>query len=261
MAEPRKVLIAGDWHGNLRWASAIVGLLPDLLADESPRIIVHVGDFGVWPGRAGERYLAELADALHGANAMVMFVDGNHEDHAGLQRSWRDQGRPLAPQPLNFRGDLWWLPRGTRWTWRDRTWVAAGGAVSVDRAFRRAGRDWWPEEEISEGDHQRIVSPGRADVMLCHDAPTTVPMTFGQWPSGWDIADKARADAHRDRLQAIVDEVRPTHLFHGHYHRWHDLTVPMGHGNVRVVGLDMDDSLYGNVRVLDVESMQLEDIS
>lgn len=258
MTEPTRVLIAGDWHGNLEWARAVLGQLPALMPEGPPWTILHVGDFGVWPGRVGDRYLAELGDCLRGMNARLLFVDGNHEDFEQLEwHRLNNHGLHMTPTPIG-RGEIVWLPRGTRWKWHDRWWVAAGGAVSIDRAFRRAGRDWWPEEEISEADHERIAAPGRAEVMVCHDAPTSVPMSFGQWPSGWDIADRARADAHRDRLQAIVDEVQPSLLLHGHYHRYHDVTVPMSHGGVRVIGLDRDDSLAGNYRVLNVATMNLE---
>lgn len=258
MSEPKRVVIAGDWHGNLPWARAVVAEAVRLLPDESPRTILHVGDFGVWPGRAGERYVAEVGDALRGADARVLFVDGNHEDFEQLEHHRIAQhGLQMTPTPIG-RGEIVWLMRGTRWKWHGRWWVAAGGAVSVDRAFRRPGRDWWPQEEISEADHERIVAPGSADVMVCHDAPTLVPMTFGQWPSGWDLADKARADAHRDRLQAIVNEVQPSWLLHGHYHRYHDQLVSMDHAVVRVVGLAADEALAGSYRVLNVETMALE---
>lgn len=254
MSDPKHVLVAGDWHGNLPWAASVVAMLPDLLPDESPRRIVHVGDFGVWPGPAGERYLDSLDEALAAVDGDVLFVDGNHEDFSVLN-TWRDHPNLASQRPIGLSPYIAWAPRGHRWTWHGRTWVAAGGGVSVDRAFRREGLDWWPEEVISEADHERIVAPGRADVMVCHDAPTSVPMSFGQWPSGWDIADRARADAHRDRLQAIVDEVQPGWLFHGHYHRYHDQLVAMTNHVARVVGLDRDEALSGNYRVVDVEAM------
>lgn len=256
--DPARVLIAGDWHGNLPWAKAVVGEAVRLLPDEPVRTIVHVGDFGVWPGTAGERFLAELGDLLHGARARVLFVDGNHEDHAKLLRLRDTITAPgRRTDRVSIGRSITYLPRGHRWTWHGRTWLACGGATSVDRTFRREGIDWWPEEAISEADHHRITDGGRADVMVCHDAPSTVHMDLGPWPRAWDLADKARADAHRERLQAIVDEVRPSWLLHGHYHRWHDQLVSMDHAVVRVLGLDCDEALSGNYRVLDVRDMTL----
>ncbi len=47
-ADPSRVLLAGDWHGNLGWGLAVV----DHAADAHAEVIVHVGDFGIWPGSA-----------------------------------------------------------------------------------------------------------------------------------------------------------------------------------------------------------------
>lgn len=264
MSDPTRVVVAGDWHGSVQWATAVIDLLPELLPEESPRIMVHVGDFGIWPGRGGEQFLREVTAALDRVDGQLWFVDGNHDDHQRLDYNARTLRTVMSGDlPDNevwvpYGAHIRHLPRGYRWTWHDRAWAAAGGAVSVDRAFRQAGRDWWPEEEISEADHARIVDGGHVDVLVCHDAPTSVPMTFGLWPSGWDVADKTRADAHRDRLQSIVDDVAPSLLVHGHYHRWHDLTVEQGYGDLRVLGLDMDGALTGNFVILNVETMQLE---
>ena len=64
----------------------------------------HLGDFGIWPGPDGRDYLARLDVAL--------------------------------------AGRIWHLPRGHRWRWHGRDWLALGGAVSLDRAVRTAGVNW-----------------------------------------------------------------------------------------------------------------------
>src|SRR4051794_33733627 len=86
VSDPGRVLVAGDWHGDTRWARGVADLLPALLPDERPRRIVHVGDFGIWPGRAGLDYLLAVTAALAEVNGELWFVDGNHEDHSELAR-------------------------------------------------------------------------------------------------------------------------------------------------------------------------------
>src|ERR1017187_9324095 len=55
-----------------------------LLPETGPRVIVHLGDFGIWPGPGGQEYLARIGSALADAAAELWFVDGNHEDFSQL---------------------------------------------------------------------------------------------------------------------------------------------------------------------------------
>lgn len=250
MPDPEKVVVAGDWHGAQRWACGVIEMLPDLLPDESPRRIVHLGDFGIWPGSAGSRYLRAVDGALSQAGAELWFVDGNHEWHTRLSSTRRDEsGRGILTDRIR------WLPRGHRWTWHGRTWLALGGATSVDRPIRAQGIDWWPEEAITYRQGVEVMEGGPADVMVCHDAPAGVPMNLPPPPSWWEMEP---AENHREVLAEITAEVKPRWLMHGHYHHAHETTVRMDHVEVRVTGLAADGALSGNYRVLDVRTMDWE---
>jgi hypothetical protein len=50
---PGRILVAGDWHGNEDWALHVINRVPRVLAGETTRMILHLGDFGIWPDRAG----------------------------------------------------------------------------------------------------------------------------------------------------------------------------------------------------------------
>src|SRR5258708_35311866 len=50
-------LAAGGWHGNRDWVLNVANRVPQLLPDEQTRLILHFGDFGIWPGVAGPRFL------------------------------------------------------------------------------------------------------------------------------------------------------------------------------------------------------------
>lgn len=248
---PSRIVVAGDWHGSTTWATGVIDMLPDLLPDESPRQLVHLGDFGVWPGSAGRHYLDAVDTALQRVDGRLWFVDGNHEDHGRLTRMANAGGHRHRHW---VRDGIWWLPRGFRWTWHDRTWLALGGATSVDRPSRTPGVDWWPEEALTLADCERAAT-GPAEVMVCHDAPASVPIDLPRPPSWWEMGS---AEKHRELLQSVVDEVRPSWLMHGHYHVVHDTTVTMGHGEVQVTGLAAEGALAGNFRVLDVRTMAWE---
>lgn len=259
--EPCRIVVAGDWHGNSRQASHVIRTAAKVLAGEPLRLVVHCGDFGVWPGPHGAAYLEAVRRACDEHGVFVRFVDGNHEDftqleHLRVRERWDGReagdwlGFPADPAPVA------WIPRGYRWTWHGRTWLALGGAASVDRAVRTEGRDWWPQEEITGEQAAMVARDGPVDVMVTHDCPAGVVHSFPPPPSFWDVRDLARSDAHRERLQRVVDAVRPRWLMHGHLHRSYQLTASFSYGPCEVTGLDRDGGDGSNWAVLDTERME-----
>ena len=211
--------------------------------------VIHLGDFGIWPGREGKRYLdrVERDCAEHGI--VMWVVPGNHEDYTQINSGKHDDlGRRL------FRPHILALPRGFRWKWHGRTWLALGGAISVDRIERVPGASWWPAEAITTDEAAAVVDDGMADVMVCHDVPAGVVHSFPAPPDRW-LPDIRRTEDHRELLQAVVDAVQPSYFMHGHIHRSYERWVEMAHGSVRVTGFDCDGSWTGNWAPLDVRSM------
>ena len=250
-AAPARIVVAGDWHGDRHWAVNVIRRLPRLLPGDQRRIILHLGDFGIWPDADGKRYLSTVSSVLAEVTAELWFVDGNHEDFSQLESLDRDvlpDGRvPVLPE-------IYHLPRGHRWAWHGRRWLACGGGVSLDRACRREGIDWWPQEEITDEQERALTGAGVADVMVCHDCPAAVAHTFPRPPAEWSTVDLRRNDAHRARLQRIADAVRPRYLMHGHLHRAYQRDCAFSFGPVQVTGLAADGEL-SNFAVLDVSSM------
>ena len=251
IGEPERIAVAGDWHGNTAWATRVIRRISGLLPQDQPRLIVHLGDFGIWPGADGLEYLARLDAVLAATGTHLMFVDGNHEDHtrlASLRRSPDGTAR--------VTNNIWHLPRGYRWWWHGRQWLALGGAVSLDRAARIPGRNWWPEEEITHRQAEAVVQAGPADVMVTHECPAGVEHEFDPPPSWWAPEDLRRNEAHRELMRQIAVRVRPGWLMHGHLHRAYQRTVDIGAGPMEITGLDCDGSDRGNWAILDVVGMR-----
>lgn len=254
---PNRVLVAGDWHGNTEWAVKVIRLADELLAGEHVKVIIHLGDFGIWPGANGAEYLGAVSEALADDRHELLFIDGNHEDFGWLdvvEAGKRHPDGSIHP-PHSIAPSVWWMPRGYRWEWHGRTWLAVGGGVSLDRVIRTEGRNWWPQEEITDEQEAAIIKGGHADVMISHDRPSGVVHTFPDRPSWWDPRDIARSERHEERMQRIVDAVRPSHLIHGHLHRCYGRTCDFGYGPVRVTGLNRDGEA-GNYALLDVRTME-----
>lgn len=228
MREPRRLLIAGDWHGHTRWAVDVVTYAWMQGCDA----IIQLGDFGFWVDNdQTSRYLTSLQDILAETGIQLYWLDGNHEDHGRIGEM--SEYGPWHDQPFS---SICYLPRGWRWEWFGQTWMAVGGAVSVDKHLRTQGVDWWVEETLTDEQVEYCTRPGKVDVIVSHDCPSGVdipglspPGTFPQWCI-------YEADIHRRKLREIWDKTGAKRLYHGHYHSRYDAEL----GDGLISGLDMD---------------------
>ncbi len=252
---PTFIGVIGDVHANTRWTlkavEEISGRL-NVLGEPLPRFILQAGDFGFWGDQSGMNFLQQVNLILAAKGAVIAAVPGNHENYDAIE-TWtrRADTPPGCP-------NIYILPRGRRWTWHDRTWLALGGAVSPDKAARKPHIDWFPQEMIGYREAAEICAEGTADVMLTHDAPTGVPLKYmDPPPSFWAEADLERSERHRDLMRSIVNEIEPAYFIHGHYHqgsaRWREVIMP--HAQMKVATLHMDGD-PGNWGILNVKTME-----
>lgn len=220
--------VMGDTHGNVLWTTGAIRRL----SERGVNRILHLGDFGVWPGPSGEKYLRRVNAALSETDSLMVVTLGNHENYNRLEKS-------LGPASLD--GDFQQLPgydrilfaaRGQHWNWEGVEFCSLGGANSIDRHYRTPHVDWWPQESISLGDVYRTIEAGTADIMLTHDCPEGVPI-LGELAqhsedAGWSAEALKYAQESRVMLRQAVDAVRPELLLHGHYHVYADLQVELG---------------------------------
>lgn len=230
------VALAGDWHGSLYFSKKVIESLP-----AEVDVLVHLGDFGY---NFDDSYLNFVNKSARKQDIVVMFVDGNHENH-----DWLDRQPIDADGIRRLRPRVWHLPRGFRWEWMGVKFLALGGAHSVDRQSRMPGVSWWDQETISYKDAEDAMRGGLADVMICHDAPAGHFIPGLAPPGMFPYEEIAQADRHRELLGMIVDEVSPRYLWHGHYHSKYRTES----NGVLITGLDCDSLDPGAVdRNLDI---------
>ncbi|WP_067538844.1 metallophosphoesterase family protein [Nocardia crassostreae] len=243
---PRRLAFAGDWHAN-PWHSVRA---VEWAAEQQVEVILHVGDYGYDfnPG-----FMARVQYALEQAGLVLGFVPGNHEDYNYLDRREQTYGCTA----IALRPNIYYLPRGYRWTWSGVRFLAMGGAHSVDRPWREPGKSWWARELITAPEAELAVGGGPADVMLCHDVPAGVPIpAIDGNPHGFPEAEIRAAHQHQELLRAIVDEVRPRHLYAGHYHTRHSAVLDGVGYRTAVTILDDDSSpLSDNLVVVDLREL------
>ena len=230
-------MVAGDWHGSFAQAEKVIRLCHELELDT----IFHVGDFGIWSN--DKPYLNRMEFLLNQWNIEMYFIDGNHENFNMLYEK-----KILEDNTRYIRDHITYIPRGYRWDWHEVSFLALGGAVSIDKNHRIEGRSWWPEEALTDEDILTAQSGGPVDVMFTHDSPASAPNSICDDWQGQVKAMKyfgkenlAACTDHRRRLQEVTDVTTPRLLFHGHYHK--KMTGVYLHGDDEntvgeVIGLD-----------------------
>jgi hypothetical protein len=210
---PNVVAVCGDWHANAEYAVAAV----NRCAANSADVIIHVGDFG-WTFQ--DNFMRRVNKALRRCGITLGFIAGNHDDHRFLAEL--ETARPDSVIPL--QSNILYIPRNYRWSWNGLSFLALGGAHSIDKPFRREGREWWPGETITWQEAEQAVTGGHADVMICHDCPAGIDIPGLLDPEKMPHAMQLElppAQEHRELLRSVIDVVRPGTLYAGHYHCRH----------------------------------------
>jgi hypothetical protein len=162
----KKVLVAGDWHGNTTWMRQVL----TCAARDGYKVIVHVGDLKVFgrrvPGLSNRRI---------------------HRRFARCSTSWAwcsssstvtTTCTRLRALPVNdgfgvISDRLLYAPRGHRWQLGGVRFGALGGAYSIDRYRGREGWDWFVDEATVPGDVE-VLGTERLDVLITHDVPAGI---------------------------------------------------------------------------------------
>lgn len=252
----RRVLIAGDTHGNTKWVKHLI----DVAASSDCPVIIQVGDFGYFPDhRDGPRFLSNVDQACATNGLELWFIDGNHDDHTSLTEL--EHGHV----PIRVAEHITYLPRGTRLRLGGCTFGFLGGAFSVDWRDRTAGIDWWQHEVTDAGDVARLGEEP-LDVLIAHDAPAGVDL-----PSSWRLPaeDQVRADDVRTLVAQAAMATSPRLLVHGHWHHAHESELnwidraatercgALTWNSTRVVGLGCDGDAARGWILLDLPDLDL----
>lgn len=217
------IAFLGDWHGSLHFAKKAIEELPAEID-----VAIHTGDFGY---NFDNSYLNAVNKSARQKDIVLMFVDGNHENHEWLNRQPTD-----ADGVRRLRPRVWHLPRGFRWEWMGMKFLAIGGAHSVDRQSRMPGVSWWPEEHIGYMDAMEAVKGGDVDVVISHDTPSGHFIPGLAPPGMFPYSEIEQAEEHRVTLGEIVNQVNARYLWHGHYHSKYRTES----NGVLITGLDCD---------------------
>jgi len=204
-----KMMVTGDVHGDF-------GELNALVNKKRPELVLCCGDFGYWPRepkyvyrtwqygyqieKKKDRPVPKIPEGC-----LVFWCDGNHEDHQELGLRTTDELWPRVHYMP--RGSLLDLPDGRRV-------MFFGGAMSMDRGTRMLGKDWFPEESISDADIRSLSYEGEVDMVVSH----TCPREFDIGVVGKD--EGYYRDCSRTALSWVLHHYRPKRWYFGHWHHY-----------------------------------------
>ena len=234
------IIILGDIHA--RWAP-----VNNLINKKKPEIILQVGDFGWFPHINGktEQYTAMTSQGwaykykafeqygLKMQNTSMLWCHGNHENHADLIERVKSGKMEVMPS-------VFYMPFGTTVTLDDgRVVLFCGGARSTDQQWRTEGLDWWPEEEVTLKDLDKLPEE-KVDIVISHTCPDEFLMQMDNRNIiRVDLTDPSQKDGSRHALSYVLNKYMPDLWYFGHYHkacagqfrgtRWYCLDM-VGHG-------------------------------
>lgn len=94
-----------------------------------------------------------------------------------------------------------------------------GGAASIDRAWRTEGLDWWPDEECSYADLQRMIDDYaaiRPEIVVTHECPESIASEILAAFNKTKIQDSSRT---RQALERMFHLHQPREWYFGHWHQ------------------------------------------
>lgn len=260
-----KIMFLGDTHGNTLFVTQRV--IPAAVS-AGVRWIYQVGDFGYWEHtEEGKIYLNTISNALANTGIELVFIAGNHDKTSLIFERYN----PLAGF-YSVRPGIWFAPNGTHWTVENTSFLALGGAYSIDKQLRldaEAGKAnklindrkhksheyslnyiiemskeqtaetlWFPEEEMTDSEMDDIldrVKSEQIDVILAHDKPLSSN-------PGLKLLPIPECIPNQRRLQKAVNTLKPKLFVHGHLHVRYRDTIRCGDDNAYTVveGLGAD---------------------
>lgn len=103
-----------------------------------------------------------------------------------------------------------------------------GGAVSIDRASRTEGYDWWREEELSTPELNQLVDvyqQTKPRVMVTHDCPESLAVEMARLSSGVLKLDPHHSSRSRQAFESMWQSHSPELWVFGHWHHSFDAVL------------------------------------
>jgi predicted phosphodiesterase len=135
------IYLTGDTHGSLDIRKLSTSRFPEQRQMKKEDYVVVLGDFGlVWNNDKDDMYWRKW---LEEKPFTTLFVDGNHENFDLLNNFEEVPWKGGKVQFIN--SSIIHLMRGQVYEIEGKKFFTMGGASSLDKQYRVAGKSWWPQ--------------------------------------------------------------------------------------------------------------------
>ena len=207
------ILITGDTHGYIDFNK--LKTLPMKIKDLTYNdYVIIAGDFGgVWSEKTLEQDLYHYKKLPF----TVLFVDGNHENFELLNSYEVEYWN--GGKIHRIAKNIIHLMRGQVFEIDGKTIFTFGGAISVDRVYRKEHISWWKEEMPTEEDLEEAKRNlerynNDVDYIITHTCDTSV---FKD-PAIYYFGNKFEIFSDNKMLDYFEQNVKYKHWYFGHYH-------------------------------------------
>jgi len=203
--------VIGDIHGEFQSLLKILKPLTDT-------VVIVAGDCGMgFPDTRKDKISKMIErnfkDFLNKRNLYLFFIRGNHDYPPYF-------AEPIRSEISTERFIL--LEDYTTLTVNGKTILCIGGAVSVDRRFRKLNTSYWYAEEMIDFNPEKY---DEADVIVAHTINREyinyhLPPKADWLRISFKTDQKLSLDTEREDLicEKIMQHYRPAYWIHGHYH-------------------------------------------
>jgi Icc-related predicted phosphoesterase len=223
------IAIFADVHGRVLLAFKLCARWQRETGEQID-LILQAGDLGAYPemerlDRATRRYAerdptelgfmeyfikekSEIASLLAQTSCPMIFVRGNHEDHAWLDELERQSTGPIFPIDIYRR--VYNLKTGIPWTFQHNheqiTLLGIGRISPPEGELDRAQGKYIQPYESQRAYEARMPA---ADILLTHHSRTDFVIL--------EHGVKIKASTGMKEIEHILDQERPVYHFYGHY--------------------------------------------
>ncbi len=209
-----KLFVTGDIHGDIDIGRLNTSCFHAAKKLNKNDYLIVAGDFGLpWSDSKEDSKWLKWLDKK---SFTTFFVDGNHENfnllNAYPMTNW------CGGKVHQINNSVLHLMRGQVFEIHGKKIFTFGGATSRDKAFRREGSSWWPEELPSEEEMQEGLSnlskhDCQVDYIVTHSAPSGLLEKLSYLRRG-----RAKPDVLTDYLESLYHRVQFKHWYFGQYH-------------------------------------------
>ena len=232
--ENKAIAVIGDIHGNFE-------VLHKLLKNVENCVVFIAGDcgFGFYDSqifKIKKMIAKNFKDFLEKRNLYLIFIRGNHDNPEYFLNE--DIRQDISTDRFILVPDYTYVEV-------DNTKIlCVGGAVSVDRRFRKLNTDYWYGEEMADIKYYAEIKNIKIDVLITHAVDrNAIQCNLPSMPDwlriSYDVDKKLALDSEREHkiCAELFDYYNPKIWYHGHYHIAHRVPIK----DSIIIGLNINE--------------------